>query len=98
MQPAPQQHFVHAMPNAQAQPGWHPAAAVHIFVPTQQMSHPQPMAAQSVEIPVAAPVPPAPVSAPAANPVYMNPEVVVQQQTGVPIKKECAADPYREQF
>lgn len=93
---APQQHFVHTMPNTQQQQGWHPAAAVHIFVPT----HGAPMQAS-------APVPQAPVQeAPTYNASYSEPAPVqapvVPTQTMYvnpeppPVRKEYVADPYRE--
>ncbi|MDP2815080.1 MAG: hypothetical protein Q8O19_00190 [Rectinemataceae bacterium] len=96
----PQQHFVHAMPNTQQQ-GWHPAAAVHIFVPTHgapmQASAPAPQApVQEVPVYNASYSEPAPVQAPAvpAQPVYVNPEP--QPTPPAAISKEYSADPYRE--
>lgn len=98
IQPTPQQHLVHAMPNA-PQSGWHPAAAVHIFVPTHG-AHSQPAAPMTPQVPaqpaqeVSVPVPP-----PQPAPVpYVNPAPVIPQTQLVspPIHREYAADPYRE--
>ncbi|MDQ1299696.1 MAG: Phage Tail Collar [Patescibacteria group bacterium] len=95
---APQQHFVHTMPSSQQQQGWHPAAAVHIFVPTHgapmQMSAPAPQAPVQ-ETPVynaaySEPAPTVPV-----QPVYVNPEQTPVAPAAV-IHKEYSADPYRE--
>ncbi|HEY0948395.1 MAG TPA: hypothetical protein VGE53_02845 [Candidatus Paceibacterota bacterium] len=91
--PVAQQHIVHAMPETH-QAGWHPAAAVHIFVPTHQaMPQPVPVAATPVPVqPEPAPVVPA---APAPAPeVPVAAEVVVSQPP--PITKSYGADPYRE--
>ncbi len=96
VQPAPQQHIVHTMTDAQNPQGWHPAAAVHIFVP----SHGAP--AQAIHQPVAAPAmtPSVPVqTAPTPEP-YVPPAPVVvpsaQITSETPLKKDYAADPYRE--
>lgn len=97
----PQQHFMHAMPNAQPQSGWHPAAAVHIFVPTHTAPHQQPAPVQHAPEPAppayAAPAPQAPVAPPAApEPVTPAVPAVAPQQPSTPLKKEYGADPYRE--
>jgi hypothetical protein len=98
---APQQHFVHTMPNTQQQQGWHPAAAVHIFVPTHgapvQASAPVPQApAQEAPVYNASYSEPAPVQAPVVpvQPVYVNPEPTPTPHA--PVHKEYSADPYRE--
>lgn len=93
-----QQHVVHAAPPIQGQ-GWHPAAAVHIFVPSHGTPA-APVAAPVLEAPqqaiaVAAPAPAAPSyappiqqpSAPIAPPAPQNPESSAPRY---------AADPYRE--
>lgn len=97
----PQQHFVHAMPNTQQQQGWHPAAAVHIFVPTHgapmQPSAPAPQApVQEAPVYNASYSEPAPVPAPVipAQPVYANPEPASVPPAA--IRKDYGADPYRE--
>lgn len=95
----PQQHFVHSMPNAQPQSGWHPAAAVHIFVPTHNTQHPQTAPVQQAHevIPTytQAPEPAAPVPVPPVErvaPVYVPPAAALMPQA----KKEFGSDPYRE--
>lgn len=93
--PAPQQHVVHATPNTH-QPGWHPAAAVHIFVPAHgPATHPAYTQAPAP----AAPVPQEPVSAPAPQPLYVNPvepAATPIPPSPTPLEKDYAADPYRE--
>ncbi len=89
VEPTPVPHVVQAMPQSAAQPGWHSAAAVHIYVP----SHPpvaQPAQAQPVQ-----PAPPAVMVRP---PVYANPETTTQPAPVVenPPTKAYVADPYRE--
>ena len=100
--PAPQQHAVQAMPGA-AHPGWHPAAAVHIYVPTQG-PHMQSHAAPS---PAPAPVTDASIQ---SAPAYTEPQQVyvppptpaaapapyVPPVAATPITKSYPADPYRE--
>lgn len=86
----PIQHVIHSAPT---QPqGWHPAAAVHIYVPTQGALHTQPVQAenrpaealvQPQEVYIA---PPAPEQIPVPAPVA----------SVTPVKKDYAADPYRE--
>ena len=102
---APQQHFVHTMPNTQQQQGWHPAAAVHIFVPTHgapmQVSAPvQQTPVQEAPVYNASYSEPAPMQAPSvpAQPVYANPEPTPPPPppTPTPVHKEYGADPYRE--
>jgi hypothetical protein len=105
LEPTPQQpypvqppHVVHAMPST-AQPGWHPAAAVHIFVPTQG-PHLQPAPAQAVAA-AFVPVPAAevPAFAPPAPAGFVNPladAYASQPATEKPITKDYVADPYRE--
>ncbi len=88
-----QQHIVHSMPNTGVQPGWHPAAAVHIFVPTHG-----PNAAPQYQL---APTPPpvpvyeTPVIQPVPQPLYINPIEAAPLQPPPPIK-HYAEDPYRE--
>lgn len=100
----PQQHAVHAMPTATHQPGWHPAAAVHIFVPTGgypvQGAPQQPVVEQGT-VPAAQPVqatPPAPVyTAPATQaPTYTAQNPIPPTAPENPIERSYAADPYRE--
>lgn len=99
-QPVPQQHFVHTMPQSSPQPGWHPAAAVHIFVPTH--GAPQYQAPSLPAEQVVAPQAPAAPEAP-QPPVYVERpavEIPVPAQTtpapSAPLQKSYAADPYRE--
>jgi len=99
--PVATQHIAHAMPVAQHQPGWHPAAAVHIFVPTQgpgqQMHVPVQPPAHSPEIPQ--PVQPAysqSVSVPAPQPAAAVPPARTESAAASPIVRDYAADPYRE--
>ena len=103
--PAPSQHAVQAMPGT-AHPGWHPAAAVHIYVPTQGPHLPS---QGSVETPVASvPVNETPV---ATAPAYAEPQQVYipppapnaapapyipPAAAPTPITKGYPADPYRE--
>lgn len=92
--PTPQQQVIHAMPNA-AQPGWHPAAAVHIFVPTHG-AHMQPAQTATAPVPVAeVPEAPTPVVAVPVERGYANPEPAPQTPQ-TPITKAYVADPYRE--
>lgn len=100
---APQQHFVHTMPHTQQQPGWHPAAAVHIFVPTHgtpmQGSAPiQQTPVQEAPVYNASYSEPAPIQTPIvpAQPVYANPEPAPIPPPPVAIHKDYTADPYRE--
>lgn len=83
----PMQQVIHAAPAAQA--GWHPAAAVHIFVPSHPMQHP------SIPQAPVAPVPETPrqVETPPAVPAYPATET---PPPSTPITKSYAADPYRE--
>jgi len=97
----PQQHFVHPMPGAQAQSGWHPAAAVHIFVPTHGAQHPQnaPLQQPPEVTPtyVHAPEPAAPVSAaPMERQSQSLPPPAIPTPVVPVIKKEFGSDPYRE--
>ncbi len=104
----PQQHMVHAMPQSAPQQGWHPAAAVHIFVPTHgpatQGSLPSQAypvqqdvtPAQDYIVPQLAPVYTTP---PASQLVYANPvPETLAPPPAMPIQKTGASDPYREQF
>lgn len=95
----PQQHFVHSMPNTQPQSGWHPAAAVHIFVPTHTAQQPQVAPIQQAQEVVPTytqapePVAPAPVPPVEEVPAYVPPaSVPVTPQ----VKKVFGTDPYRE--
>jgi|GEM_PF-1623690 len=97
----PQQHFVHTMPNVAPQQGWHPAAAVHIFVPTHGQSQPQPVPAIQV--------PQEPMATTWVPEITLENQAVIQptQNTSaqeqsaplakeVPLTKSYGADPYRE--
>lgn len=101
-QGVPQQHVLHAMPSG-PQPGWHPAAAVHIFVPThsitpQYQAAPAPIPAIALE---QSPVDAAPYTVPvmpiqqAVPQIQPEPNVVKSE---IPLKKDYATDPYRETF
>lgn len=87
--PEPMQHFVHSAP---VQPqGWHPAAAVHIYVPTHQTPVMQP--ATSAVPPQEAPV--------ESQKVYIAPTptpspVTVAETSTITQKNDYPADPYRE--
>lgn len=101
-QPVPQQHFVHTMPHAAVQQGWHPAAAVHIYVPThgnpvqqapqQAAEHITPSVSVQEQV-SQAPVAPAPVPPPSITEPAPVPEVPAPS---APLTKAYAADPYRE--
>jgi len=95
----PQQHFVHSMPNAQPQSGWHPAAAVHIFVPTHNAPQHQAAPVQQVQevVPTYSQVPEPVPATPTEQqvPQYTAPPVV-PVPAPTPIKKEFGSDPYRE--
>ena len=98
----PQQHFVHSMPHSQPQSGWHPAAAVHIFVPTHGApQHQAPQPVQNPEPPAPEPAPYVPATPLESRMPISMPTVPVQQPTpppapATPLKKDYAADPYRE--
>lgn len=100
-------HPAYPAPSA-PQPGWHSAAAVHIYVPSHgvpfdQMHAPIPVEAKQTA-PVTASVEPAPVPTPSAYvpaPVIAAPEPVpasipTQPAAATPITKDYSADPYRE--
>jgi len=94
---APAQHVVHAMPQMH-QPGWHPAAAVHIFVPTHGAPpHPamQPPVQPVPPVPQPAPAEPAPIPRPAPQQAP-EPPPGVPPVPATPIQKDYVADPYRE--
>lgn len=98
----PQQHFVHSMPNALPQSGWHPAAAVHIFVPTHTAQQPQAAPMQQAQeivptyVQTPEPVAPTPVPPIAKEvPVYTPPAVSPAPAAPLP-KKVLGSDPYRE--
>lgn len=97
-QPVPQQHFVHTMPHAAVQQGWHPAAAVHIYVPTH--ANPVQQAPQQVAEHITPSVPvqdPAPVPVQFVAPTVPEPLPVADTPTpSAPPAKPPAADPYRE--
>ena len=83
---------VPAQPHA-GHPGWHPAAAVHVFVPAHGMpAHVAPAPAATV-----APAP-EPVPARPSVPAFVNPEPgpASGPKPNTPITKEYGADPYRE--
>ncbi len=97
----PEQHFVQSMPGAGVhQPGWHPAAAVHIYVPAHAAPQQQAAYVPSAPMPepAAAPLPaPAPVYIPPAPPAPApQPVTIMPSAVSIPIKKEFGADPYRE--
>lgn len=90
LEPTPQ--IMHVMPSATQSRDWHPAAAVHIYVPTHQTQSVQPPTpeSQAAEVPVPPPqevyiAPPAPQPTPISAPA-----------PGAPIQKAYSADPYRE--
>ncbi len=90
MTPAPVQHVVHAAPTHQQ--GWHPAAAVHIFVPSQGNQH---LGAQA---PVLQPQPQIHVeeSVPQQTIVPEAPKPMLPAQPAAPASKSVGSDPYRE--
>jgi hypothetical protein len=98
----PQQHFVHSMPNAQPQSGWHPAAAVHIFVPTHGApQHQAPQQGQHPVSPAPEPAPYVPATPLESRMPISMPAMPIQQPAppsapATPLKKDYAADPYRE--
>lgn len=98
----PQQHFVHSMPHSQPQSGWHPAAAVHIFVPTHGApQHQAPQPAPNPEPPAPEPAPYVPATPLESRAPISMPTMPVQQPApppvpATPLKKDYAADPYRE--
>ena len=95
-QPVPQ--VVHPMHN-QAPDGWHSAAAVHIYVPSHGAPYPAPAPHRIIDA-VSEPTP----SMPAEEPIPAAPIIQTTQQaptptptpTPTPLKKDYAADPYRE--
>lgn len=101
-QPVPQQHFVHTMPHAAVQQGWHPAAAVHIYVPSH--GNPLQQAPQQVtehitpSVPVQEQVSQAPVApAPVPPPSITEPAPIAEAPApSMPPAKPRTADPYRE--
>lgn len=92
--PVPQQHIVHTAAPAAHPPGWHPAAAVHIFVPSHgaPIQHPQPATPAPTPVPEVAP---AAYVAPAQEPLPPQPAPTAP---ATPPARSYAADPYREPF
>ncbi|MBU2103515.1 hypothetical protein KKD95_00685 [Patescibacteria group bacterium] len=75
--------------------GWHPAAAVHVYIPTHPAAHqpvPEPIAPAPAPTPTPTPAP-APVQQPVSEPVRETPP---PPRTASPIEKTYSADPYRE--
>lgn len=95
---APVQHIVHTSHGQQ--PGWHPAAAVHIFVPThgtpaqQAPNAMQAPAVPATEVPAETVQQPIVQQAPAETPIRRPDPQPVQSPS--PIQREYANDPYRE--
>lgn len=90
MAPAPIQHVVHAAPTHQQ--GWHPAAAVHIFVPSQGNNH------AVAQAPVPSPQPEIQVeeTTPSHIPAPEAPKPVLPVQPAAPTPRSMGSDPYRE--
>lgn len=96
--PAPaapvQAQIAHAAPASFGHPqGWHPAAAVHIYVP------PHPGAVQHAEPPQPTPVPVREVEAvlpPTATPTPPSPRPTAPAPAPAPIARQYSNDPYRE--
>lgn len=87
------QPYVAPAPMHGPQPGWHPAAAVHIFVPTTHAApvhHP----VQAVE---AAPVQPEPIEVPQMTQApVIEPAPLPAAPAPAPLANNYPADPYRE--
>lgn len=90
MAPEPVHHVVHAAPAHQQ--GWHPAAAVHIFVPSQGNHHP------AAQAPVPQPQQPVHVEEPRPQPTIIQeaPKPVPPAQAPAPTPRPIGPDPYRE--
>ncbi|MES2668474.1 MAG: hypothetical protein V4644_02185 [Patescibacteria group bacterium] len=86
----------HTMPNAVHQPGWHPAAAVHIYVPSQ--AHGQQQADAPQALPVAVPVQNTFVPTPVPSAITSQQHAENYSAPASSIQKEFGADPYREAF
>lgn len=103
-QSVPVQHVAQAMPAATHQPGWHPAAAVHIFVPAHgpqtYQQQPAPVPQQQVYVPAPTPTAPEPVVSQAipqqTQPVTLSQTTQPAYAPATPIKKDYGSDPYRE--
>lgn len=89
---APVQHIVHTSHGQQA--GWHPAAAVHIFVPTHGTPAQQAPAVPATEVPAETVQQPIVQQAPAETPIRRPDPQPAQSPS--PIQREYANDPYRE--
>ncbi len=89
-----QQHVVHTIPTAAHPPGWHPAAAVHIFVPTHQAPAAFPAQHEVAQAPVQhVPVSATPITQPVVS--FMPspvPTPSLEQSQIMHVNK----DPYRE--
>lgn len=74
------------------QQGWHPAAAVHIYVPTHPQSAAVPVPMPTHEVYLQNPEPPVAPPAPEVAAI----QILKPELTSIPLKKDYAADPYRE--